>query len=126
MTAIDECLAQAMAIPGAQGVTLVDYASGFPVAAVGADDLTDAAVDAAGTADLIRAILASPSLASAWTGDEIEEITVSGTAGYHLLILVNTAFDARLCLHLRLDRKRGNLALARHRLRAIVRELAAQ
>jgi predicted regulator of Ras-like GTPase activity (Roadblock/LC7/MglB family) len=125
MTAIDECLAQAMAIPGAQGVTLVDYAGGFPVAAVGADDLTDAAEDAAGTADLIRAVLASPSLASAWTGDDIEEITVSGTAGYHLLVLVGTSLDTRLCLHLRLDRRRGNLALARHRLRDVVRGLAA-
>ncbi|GAA3222309.1 hypothetical protein [Actinocorallia longicatena] len=124
MTGIEECLAEAMAIPGAQGATLVDIQGGLPIAAAGGDDLTDAAEDAAGTSDLLRAVLASPVLSSAWTGDDIEEVTVAGSAGYHLLLLIGTSVDATLCLHVRLDRRRGNLALARHRLRAVVRALA--
>ncbi|GAB3673618.1 hypothetical protein GCM10027589_43450 [Actinocorallia lasiicapitis] len=124
MRAIEQVLADAMAVPGAWGASLVDVDGGLPIAALGGDDLTSAAEDAAGTADLVRAVFASPALSSAWTGDEIEEITVSGSAGYHLLLLIAMPVDATLCLHVRLDRGRGNLALARHRLREVARALA--
>ena len=123
MAAVEECLTAALDIPGAQSATLVDFASGLPLAAAGGDSFTDAAEDAEGTCELLRTALASPVLSGSATGDDLEEVTVTGTAGHHLLLVLTTPLDARLCLHLRLDRERGNLALARHRLREIARAL---
>ena len=80
MSGIDDCLDQAMTIPGALSVTLIDYASGLPIATAGGDDL-DADEDAVGTADLVRAVLSSPALSAAQTGDDIQDIIVTGTTG---------------------------------------------
>ncbi|MDX6744056.1 hypothetical protein [Actinocorallia sp. A-T 12471] len=124
MPAIEDCLTAVMAIPGARSVGLVDFASGLVIAAEGRAD-GEAAEHAAGAAELVRAVVASPVFSSAGTGDEIEEITVSGTAGHHLLALVTTETDTRLCLHLALAADRGNIALARHRMRDVLRDLAA-
>lgn len=121
---IDDCLERVMAIPGARSVTLVDHTSGLAVAAAGEETLADQHEDAASTTDLVRTVLSSPALAGTRTGDEIEDIIVSGTHGFHLLALLNTAFDGQLFLHLRVDRERGNLALARHRLQSLLREMA--
>ncbi|MBA9005756.1 MULTISPECIES: hypothetical protein [Thermomonospora] len=123
MLGIDQCLDRVMAIPGAQSVTLVDGASGLAVAAAGREDLADQHEDAAGTTDVVRAVLAAPSLRTRATGEDIEDIIVSGAHGHHLLTLLNTAFDGRLFLHVRIDGDTGNLALARIRLREIVREM---
>ena len=41
------------------------------------------------------------------------------------LLLLRSAFDGQFFLHLRLDRQRGNIALARHRIQLVVRELVA-
>ncbi|WP_246052697.1 hypothetical protein [Actinocorallia herbida] len=111
-----------MAIPGARSAGLLDFATGLAIASVGL--ARDAAEQAAGASELVRAVVTSPVFTSAGTGDEIDEITVSGTAGHHLLALVTTATDARLCLHLALDAERGNIALARHRMRDALRDLA--
>jgi hypothetical protein len=122
---IDECLTRAMAIPGAQGVTLVDYTSGLVIATAGSEPLVDRDENAAGMTDILRAVLASPALSSTPTGDDIEDIIISGAAGYHLLALIRTVFDGQLFLHVRLDQQRGNIALARHNIQLIVREMVA-
>lgn len=124
MLGIDECLAQAMTIPGARSVTLVDYTSGLAIASAGSEDLFDRDEDAAGTTEIVRSVLASPVLAATRTGDDVEDIIVSGAGGYHLLSLISTAFDGQLFLHLRIDRQQGNLALARHGVQGLVREMA--
>lgn len=124
MPAMEDCLTLVMAIPGVRAATLLDAATGLAVASAGMT-ADEAAERAAGAADLVRMVLAEPAFAAAATGDEIEEITVTGAAGHHLLALVTTATDARLCLHVVLDRSRGNVALARHRLRDVLRDLAA-
>jgi hypothetical protein len=124
MPGIEDCLDQAMSIPGALSVTLVDYASGLPVASAGGDEL-NADEDAAGTADLVRAVLASPALSAAQTGDEIQDIIVAGTTGHHVLALAGTATDGDLFLHLLLDAERGDLTEARGRLRAVLQALGA-
>ncbi|SEG56529.1 hypothetical protein SAMN04489712_106319 [Thermomonospora echinospora] len=123
MLGIDHCLDHVMAIPGAQRVTLVDGASGLAVAAAGRADLADQHEDAAGTTDVVRAVLAAPSLRTSGTGEDVEDIIVSGAHGYHLLTLLGTAFDGRLFLHVHIDGGAGNLALARIRMREIVREM---
>lgn len=124
MSGIDDCLDQAMTIPGALSVTLIDYASGLPIATAGGDDL-DADEDAVGTADLVRAVLSSPALSAAQTGDDIQDIIVTGTTGHHVLALAGTATDGDLFLHLLLDAEHSDLTEARHRLRAVLRTLGA-
>lgn len=94
MSAIDECLAEALAIPGARLVTLFDYASGLPIGARGEDTLT-AEEDAAGVADLVQHMLATPGLTAAQGADSIEELLVVGTAGTHVILLGPES----LCLH---------------------------
>ncbi|WP_222869861.1 hypothetical protein [Actinomadura decatromicini] len=121
---IDDCLASMMAIPGARRVTLVDCASGLAVAAAGREDLVDQHEDAAGATDVVRAVLASPALSATAAGDDVEEIIVCGTDGYHLLVLTGANIDGHLFVHLLLGRERGNLALARLRMRDIVAEMA--
>ncbi|MFG2002470.1 hypothetical protein ACGFNU_25275 [Spirillospora sp. NPDC048911] len=124
MLGIDGCLARMMTIPGAQGVTLVDCASGLAVAAAGREDLVDQHEDAAGSTEVVRAVLGSPALSATRTGDDIEEIIICGTRGYHLLALVDEEIDGLLCVHLWLDRDKGNLALARRSVQCLVGEMA--
>lgn len=113
-----------MDIPGARCVTLVDGASGLAIAGAGVHDLVDQHEDAAGTTDVVRAVLACPALASGRDGDDVTEIMVCGTRGYHLLNLVDGDFDGRLFVHVLFDDDIGNLAMARYRLRGILVEFA--
>ncbi|MFI6866951.1 hypothetical protein [Nocardia sp. NPDC050406] len=123
MLGIDGCLQRIMDIPGARCATLVDGASGLAIAGAGTHDLVDQHEDAAGTTDVVRAVLACPALASGRDGDDIVEIVVLGTGGYHLLHLVNGDFDGRLFVHALFDDDSGNLAMSRYRLREILLEL---
>ncbi|MBO2465787.1 hypothetical protein [Actinomadura violacea] len=126
MAGIDDCLARMMTIPGAQRVTLIDCASGLAVASAGREDLVDRHEDAAGATDVVRAVLASPALSATAAGDDVEEIIVCGTAGYHLLALTGADLDGHLFVHLLVDRDKGNLALARLRLQGLVDEMAGR
>ncbi|MFA1556453.1 hypothetical protein SM436_22415 [Actinomadura chokoriensis] len=105
-------------------MTLIDCASGLAVAAAGREDLVDQHEDAAGATDVVRAVLASPALSATAAGDDVEEIIVCGTDGYHLLVLSGADLDGHLVVHLLLDRENGNLALARLRMEGLVREMA--
>ncbi|MEU6189930.1 hypothetical protein [Nocardia sp. NPDC047038] len=122
MIGIDGCLKRIMDIPGARSVTLVDGASGLAIAADGRHDLVDEHEDAAATTDVVRAVLACPALST--DGDDVTEIIVYGTRGYHLLNLVNGDFDGRLFVHVLFDEDAGNLAMARYQLHGILDELA--
>ncbi|WP_040836549.1 hypothetical protein [Nocardia brevicatena] len=124
MIGIDGCLERIMGIPGARSVTLVDGASGLAVAGAGRHDLVDQHEDAATTTDVVRAVLACPALATGGDSDDITEIIVCGTGGYHLLKLVDGDFHGRLFVHVLFDEGTGNLAMARFQLRGILGELA--
>ncbi len=123
VTSIDECLKRIMDVPGARGVTLVDGASGLAVAAAGRHDPIDQHEDAAATTDVVRAVLSCPALGTE-PDDDVTEIIVCGTRGYHLLNLVDGDFDGRLFVHVLFDEEIGNLAMSRYQLRGILSELA--
>ncbi|NKY50345.1 hypothetical protein [Nocardia vermiculata] len=124
MISIDECLKRVMEIPGARGVTLVDSASGLAIAAAGRHDPIDEHEDAAATTDVVRSVLGCSALATDHGDDDITEIIVCGTRGYHLLNLINGDFDGRLFVHVLFEEETGNLAMARFQLRGILSELA--
>lgn len=129
MPGIDECLLEAMALPGARGAALVDWSSGLALGTAGESPVGDHETTAAETAELARAAAEYESFAPVGTGPEepagppVEDLIVTTRTGYHVLRFVETSFDSSVFLHLWLDRADGNLALARHRLRALAEEL---
>lgn len=124
MIGIDGCLKLIMDIPGARSVTLVDGASGLAIAAAGRHDLVDQHEDAAAATDVVRAVLTCPALATGHADDDVTEIIVCGTRGYHLLNLIDGDFEGRLFVHVLFDDDTGNLAMARYQLRSILAEFA--
>ena len=125
MPGLDNCLHQAMAIPGALGASLVDYTTGFALATSGAAPNADHEGAAAGTAEVVQAATSRSLLVSAVPHDLLEDLIITTAGGYHLLRLVRTDFDSRLVLYVWLDRVRGNLAVARRRMQTLADELVA-
>ena len=129
MPGIDECLLEAMRLPGARGAALVDWTSGLALGAVGESPGGDQEAAAAEAAELARLAaeqrrlrprgLPGPTEAAA-SGDEpdppVEDLILSNRDSYHVLRFVPTSFDSSVFLHLWLARAEGNLALARIRL----------
>ncbi|WP_330294932.1 hypothetical protein [Streptomyces sp. NBC_00503] len=133
MPGIDECLLEAMALPGARGAALVDWSSGLALGTAGDSPVGDHETTAAETAELARAAAEYESFAlpeppagsaeAAAAGLPVEDLIVTTRTGYHVLRFVETSFDSSVFLHLWLDRTEGNLALARHRLRTLAEGL---
>ena len=128
MQGIDECLLEAMRLPGARGAALVDWTSGLALGAVGEFPGGDQEAAAAEAAELARLAaeqraFASESSRAAEAGapweepdPPVEDLILSNRDSYHVLRFVPTSFDSSVFLHLWLARTEGNLALARIRL----------
>ncbi|MDX3804683.1 hypothetical protein [Streptomyces sp. AK04-3B] len=137
MPGIDECLLEAMRLPGARGAALVDWTSGLALGAVGefpGGDHEAAAAEAAEVARLTaeqRAFTpdghggpfghephegAAGAVPAAPADPPVEDLIISNRDSYHVLRFVPTSFDSSVFLHVWLARSDGNLALARIRL----------
>ncbi|MFF5440603.1 hypothetical protein [Streptomyces achromogenes] len=117
MPGIDECLLEAMRLPGARGAALVDWTSGLALGTVGEAPGGDHETSAAEAAELARLAAEHGTFATAGEGlPPVEDLIVSNGDSYHLLRFVDTSFDSSVFLHLWLGRAEGNLALARIRL----------
>ncbi|MGW2747935.1 hypothetical protein [Streptomyces sp. NPDC001450] len=119
MPGIDECLLEAMRLPGARGASLVDWTSGLALGTVGDAPGGDHETTAAEAAELARLAAEHGAFAAGDGGDigpPVEDVIVSNHDSYHLLRFVDTSFDSSVFLHLWLGREEGNLALARIRL----------
>ncbi|MER7536212.1 hypothetical protein ABTX77_15705 [Streptomyces sp. NPDC097704] len=131
MPGIDECLLEAMALPGARGASLVDWTSGLALGTAGDSPVGDHETTAAETAELARSAAEFDSFTAGdpvtaggeRPGPPVEDLIVTTRAGYHVLRFVETSFDSSVFLHLWLDRDSGNLALARIRLRDLAERL---
>ncbi|MGW0121141.1 hypothetical protein [Streptomyces sp. NPDC003327] len=145
MPGIDECLMEAMLLPGARGASLVDWTSGLALGTAGESPVGDHETTAAETAELARAAaefdsFTAPAEASGAVPGEtpgglpreapgdpkappVEDLIVTTRSGFHVIRFVATAFDSSVFLHLWLDRDTGNLALARIRLRDLAERL---
>lgn len=119
MSGIDDCLAQAMAIHGAIGASIIDHTTGFAVGAVGRAPTDDPDATWAGAAEIVSVAATGAPFASARPGDRVEDVIITTLDGYHLIQQVHTVFDSRLVLYLWLDRAQGNLAMARRQLRQL-------
>ncbi|WLQ42700.1 hypothetical protein P8A22_23840 [Streptomyces laculatispora] len=130
MPGIDECLLDAMRLPGARGAAVVDWTSGLALGTIGESPNGDHEATAAETAEVARMAAEQPAFALGLpqppttadgtgvtgTASPVEDVIVTTRAGYHILRFVETDFDSSVFLHLWLDRAEGNLALARIRL----------
>jgi hypothetical protein len=124
VSGIDECLSEAMAIPGALGASLVDWSSGLVLGAAGEGPSGDHDVAAAETTELARAAVESNAVTGTTSGTlPVEDIILTTAGGYHLMRFVETAIDSNVFLYLWLDRTDANLALARFRLQALADQL---
>ncbi|MFI7504042.1 hypothetical protein ACIBVL_37285 [Streptomyces sp. NPDC049687] len=117
---IESTLKEAMSIEGALGVALVDYESGMSLGVLGGGPQLDLELAAAGNTEVVRA--KQRTLKSLGLQEEIEDVLITLGQQYHLIRPLARARGA-LFLYLALDRSRGNLALARHRLKALEAEL---
>ncbi|MFF3331458.1 hypothetical protein ACFYWX_18110 [Streptomyces sp. NPDC002888] len=123
MPGIDECLLEAMRLPGALGASLVDWTSGLALGTVGDAPGGDHEASAAEAAELARLAAEQRAFAPGDAAGEagpsdppVEDLIISNRDSYHLLRFVPTSFDSSVFLHLWLGRADGNLALARIRL----------
>lgn len=130
MPGIDECLLQAMVVPGARGAAIVDWTSGLALGSVGETPGGDHEATAAETAELARMAAEyrtfAPDEEAAPDGAKglpVEDLIVTTRTGYHVVRFVETTFDSSVFLHLWLDRETGNLALARLRLADLAERL---
>lgn len=109
-----------MAINGVRGASFVDYTTGLPIDTRGDSIGVTSEATAAGTAGLLQAALDAAALAAPPSGEQLEDIVVTASAEYHLFHCVPAPFDSRLVLHVRIDRQRGNVALAKRTLRTLL------
>lgn len=117
MPGIDECLLEAMRLPGARGAALVDWTSGLALGTVGEAPGGDHETTAAEAAELARMAAEHGTFTARGEGlPPVEDVIISNRDSYHLLRFVDTSFDSSVFLHLWLGREEGNLALARIRL----------
>ncbi|AZS86824.1 hypothetical protein ELQ87_23115 [Streptomyces griseoviridis] len=138
MPGIDECLLEAMRLPGARGASLVDWTSGLALGTVGESPGGDHEAAAAEAAEFARLAAeqrafapdddptdagAESAAGPAGTGPPVEDLIVSNRDSYHVLRFVGPSFDGSVVLHLWLARAEGNLALARIRLGEMARQL---
>lgn len=131
MPGIDECLLEAMGLPGARGAAVVEWTTGLALGTLGVSPTNDYETTAVETAELAR--MAAEHTAFASTGNQgdaegakgspVEDVIVTTPTTYHLLRFVDTTFDSSVFFHLWLDRDEGNLALARLRLQGLAERL---
>lgn len=110
---IAQLLRAAMEIEGALAVALVDTPSEKALGAAGGSAALDIEVAATGSVEVLQ--IKRRLMASLGLDDVIEDILVAAGEQFHLIRPLNQAAPS-LHLYLIIDRKRGNLALARHHL----------
>lgn len=119
MSNVDVVLKEAMAIDGAVAAMLVDYNSGMALGQAGDSSAINLDVAAAGNTDVVRSKLRT--MDSLGLDDTIEDILITLGKAYHLIRL--TESHDGLFLYLVLDKGRANLAMARHKLGALEKNL---
>jgi CheY-like chemotaxis protein len=120
MANIQQSLRAAMEIEGALGVALVDWQSGMTLGTAGGGPSLDLEVAAAGNTEVMRAKMR---VAEALKLDDfIEDVLITLGKQYHILRPLKKG-STSLFLYMVIDRKRGNLGLARHQISKIETEL---
>jgi hypothetical protein len=120
MSNLETVLKEAMQIDGAIGVALVDYTSGMTLGQAGGGTL-NLDVAAAGNTEVVRAKLRT--MEALGLHDGIEDILITLDSQYHLIRLLNNQAGIGLFLYLALSKSKANLAMARHKLANLERQI---
>jgi CheY-like chemotaxis protein len=115
MSNVKESLNELMDNEGALGAALVDFESGMTLGTAGGGDKLNLDVAAAGNTRVVQAKMQV--MESLDLGTTIEDILITLGTQFHLIRPLAAA--PSLFLYLVLDRKKGNLAMARHKLSSV-------
>lgn len=112
LTDINTFLSQTMEIEGAVAAAIVDWESGLTLGTAVADNSFDVELAASGNTRVVQAKMAV--MRDLNIGGSIEDILITLDEQYHVIRPVR-AFDS-LFVYFAIDRKKGNLGLARRKL----------
>lgn len=119
MANVKEALHQMLQLDGAIGACVVDSNSGMMLGAEGGGGAIDLEVAAAGNTEVVRA--KRKTMGALKLEDTIEDILITLGKQFHLIRPLSK--NDALFIYLVLDKSKGNLAMARHKLAAIEKEL---
>jgi len=114
-----ETLPKLQEIDGFVGACIVDSNSGMMLAAAGGGTAINLEVAAAGNTEVVRA--KRKTMKSLGMNDQIDDILISLGKQYHLIRPLGS--NDALFIYLALDKNKSNLAMARHALASIEKEL---
>lgn len=113
-----ETLPKLMDMDGCIGACIVDSNSGMSLGAIGGNGI-DLEAAAAGNTEVVRA--KRKTMRALQLQDSIEDILITLGKAYHLIRPLQS--NDALFIYLVLDKNRANLAMARHQLRVIEKDL---
>ncbi|MEO1082617.1 MAG: hypothetical protein AAFY88_00085 [Acidobacteriota bacterium] len=116
---IQTILEKAMDIDGAIGIALADHDSGMCLGTAGGRQGFDLEVAAAGNSEVIRS--KHKVMTSLGLDDQIQDILITLGKEYHLMF---PKPGSSLFMYVCLSRQGGNLALARHKLTELMKDLS--
>jgi hypothetical protein len=116
---IKESLAKIMQLDGAMGTCVVDSNSGMMLGAEGGSGTVNLEIAAAGNTEVVRA--KRKTMKALNLKDHIEDILITLHGQYHLIRPLSS--NDALFIYLVLDKQRGNLAMARHQLAGIEKDM---
>lgn len=119
MTSPKEALPKLMEIDGAIGACIVDSNSGMMLASTGGTAL-NLEVAAAGNTEVVRA--KRKTMKALNLNDTIDDILITLGRQYHLIRPLGS--NDALFIYLALDKSKSNLAMARHSLANVEKDLA--
>jgi hypothetical protein len=113
-----ETLPKLMELDGCIGACIVDSTSGMMLGSIGGGGL-DLEAAAAGNTEVVRA--KRKTMKALHLQDSIEDMLITLGKAYHLIRPLQS--NDSLFIYLVLDKSKANLAMARHQLRAIEKDL---
>jgi hypothetical protein len=121
MANLNSSLAAAMQINGAIGVAIVDIDSGMTLGSAGGGTTLNLDVAAAGNTEVMRAKMRT--MSDLDLNDEIEDMLITMGKQYHIIRPIRSKGGAGLFLYLALEKDKANLAMARHKIADIEKNL---
>jgi hypothetical protein len=121
MANLNSALATAMQVNGAVAAAVVDLDSGMALGTTGGGGI-NLDVAAAGNTEVLRSKMRT--MKDLGLEDEIEDILLTLGSQYHIIRPIKTKGSAGLFLYFVLDRSKANLAMARHKLTEIEKNIS--
>ena len=119
MANINVSLSELMKLDGAMGAAVVDSNSGMMLGATGGTGFINLEVAAAGNTEVVRA--KRKTMRALGIKDEIEDVLITLQTQHHVIRPLRT--NDALFVYLVLDKQKANLALSRHHLTGVEKDL---